>query len=298
MRITDGNVHDLYYENNTVVLKAEDGCVQARGIWSFNSVNNKNIVYRRNTIKVEAMPGNLKNPEMGVSAENINPKAYYNGEVNYALAAVTFSERAENPAEGAPIPDPIIFEDNHLIGNVNLVAIGEGYGICNSVWMYRTKLEKIEHDSEFFRPVRLGFWYWDTWNNRMIDSECIGFDEAEITPFFFGGDGKMDIHYGESKTLAFKNRNGTPLGNRNITLTAPDDDYSQTLRTDANGRVSFDLLTVRHFKHGNSQEPGGVAGDPTQVDYLRYVFSTYGYRPYSISITQLRNSDTLTLEED
>jgi hypothetical protein len=306
MRITDGNVHDLYYENNTIVLKAEDGCTQARGIWSFNSVNNKNIVYRRNTVKVEAMPGNLLNPEMGVQFPGDNPKAYYwgnpdddpFGDVNYALAAVTFSERAENPAEGAPIPDPIIFEDNRLIGNVNLVVIGEGYGICNSVWMYRTRLEKIEHDSEFFHPVRLGFWYWDTWNSRMIDTECTGIEEAEVTPFFFGGSGKMDIHYGESKTLAFKNRNGTPFANRSITLTTPnDDDYTQTLQTDANGRVSFDLLTVRHFKHGNSQQTGGKPGDPTQTDYLRYVFSTYGYRPYSISITQLRNNDTLTMEE-
>jgi hypothetical protein len=305
MRITDGNVHDLLYEDNTIVLKPEDGCIQARGIWSFNSVNNKNIVYRRNTVKVEAMPGNLLNPEKGVQFPGDNPKAYYwgnpdgdpFGDANYALAAVTFSERSGNPAEGAPIPDPIIFEDNHLIGNVNLVVIGEGYGICNSVWMYRTRLEKIEHDSEFFRPVRLGFWYWDTWNNRMIDTECTGIEEAEMTPFFFGGSGKMDIHYGESKTLVFKNRNGTSLANRNITLTTPDDnDYTQTLHTDGSGRVTFDLLTVRHFQHGNSQEHNEVKGVASRKNYQQYVFTLAGYKPSTVSLAQLRNAESLTLE--
>ena len=50
MRLTDGNMKNLLYEDNVVVLKPEDGCTQARGIWGFNAVNNKNIVYRRNTV--------------------------------------------------------------------------------------------------------------------------------------------------------------------------------------------------------------------------------------------------------
>jgi hypothetical protein len=163
--------------------------------------------------------------------------------------------------------------------------------------MYRTKLEKIEHDSEFFRPVRLGFWYWNTGNNRMIDTEYTSFDESEMTPYFYGGTGKMDIRYGESKTLAFKNTNGTPLVNKSITLTTPDDNHTQPLQTDADGRVTFDLLTVRHYKYGNSQEHDGVSGVPLQTDYRQYVFGTDGYRPYSISLTQLKNSDVLTMEE-
>jgi hypothetical protein len=296
MRITDGNVQNLIYEDNTIVLKPEEGCTQARGIWSFNAANNKNIVYRRNIVKVEAMPGNLKNPEKGISSANVNPSAYYNGDVNYALAAVTFSERAGNSAEGTPMTDPIIFEDNHLIGNVNLVVIGEGYGICNSVWMYRTKLEKIDHDNEFFRPIRLGFWYWDTKNNRMIDTECVGFNESEMTPYFFGGSGKMEMYYGNSKTLTVKDRNGSLLSNKHITLTTPDDDYTQNLQTDGNGRVTFDLFTVRHFQFGNSKEPGGAGGVPSRTDYQRYIFNIAGYKQCSVSLSQLTNTEVLTME--
>ena len=290
MRITDGNVKNLLYEDNVVVLKPEDGCNQARGIWGFNAAGNENIVYRRNTIKVEAMPGNLRNPEKGAAGTGADPAAYYNDDVNYALAAVTFSARAGNAPEGSPLASPVIFEDNRLIGNVNLVVIGEGYGICNSVWMYRTKLEKIAHDSEFFRPVRLGFWYWDTYNNRMVDTECIGFGPAEMKPYFFGGAGKMEICYGESKSLILKNTQGAPLANLSLTLTLstePDDTYTQSLRTDASGRLSFDLLALRHYQYGNSQEANGVKGAPMQTDDLQYTFSAPGYKPCTLSATQL-----------
>jgi hypothetical protein len=298
MRITDGNVQNILYEDNTIVLKPENGCTQARGIWGFNAVNNKNIVYRRNTVKVEAMPGNLQNPNKGVNATNANPAAYYNDDVNYALAAVTFSERAGNPTAGATVADPVVFEDNHLIGNVNLVVIGEGYGICNSVWMYRTRMEKIEHDSEFFRPVRLGFWYWNTENNRMIDTQYSGFDESEMTPYFYGGTGKMDIRYGESKTIVFKNANGTPIANKSLTLCATDDNHAQTLNTDRAGRATFDLLTVKHYKYGNSLEEGGVNGVPARTDYRQYVVSAEGFRPLTLSLAQLKGSETITMEQN
>jgi hypothetical protein len=298
MRVTNYDgvaLENMLFEDNVIVLKPEDGCTQARGIWTSNNPNDKNFVYRRNTVKVEAMPGNLKNPEKGGATTGDNPTAYYNDDVNYALTAVTFSGSTVNK-EGGAFSDPIIFEDNRLIGNVNLVVIGEGYGICNSVWMYRTKLEKIEHDSEFFRPVRLGFWYWDTENNRMVNTECTGFDQSEMTPFFFGGTGKMEMRYGESKTLLIKDKNGTALAKKRITLTTPDDDYIQTLQTDGNGKLSFDLLTVRYFKYGNSLKEEGVSGTPTQTDYQQYVFSIDGYKPYSISLTQLKTESNITLE--
>jgi hypothetical protein len=293
MRVTSYECKDMLFEDNVIVLKPEDGCVGARGIWTFNSVGNKNIVYRRNKVKVEAMPGNLKNPEDGARLTPDDPAPYYNGEVNYAISAVTFSARAENAPAGQPMPDPIIFEDNHFIGNVNLITIGEGYGICDNVWMYRTKLEKIEHDSEFFRPVRVGFWYWDTKGNRLVDTET-DLSEEVMKPFLFGGAGKTEIRYGKSKTLTIKNTNGAPIANKSFTLTTvPDDSYTQTLITDGSGNVTFDLLTVRHHKWGNSQDDGGVKGLRAQTDYEQYVFSIEGYSPLTVSTADLKNRSEL-----
>jgi hypothetical protein len=297
MRVTNydnSDCHNMLFEDNTIVLKAEDGCTLARGIWTTNGVTDKNIVYRRNTVKVEAMPGNLKNPENGVKTEGDNPSAYYNGDVNYAITAVTFSGSLVNK-DDEEIADPIIFEDNRLIGNVNLITIGEGYGICNSVWMYRTKLEKINHDSEFFRPVRLGFWYWDTWNNRMVDTQT-DVSDKEMTPYFYGGTGRMEMRYGTQKTVTVKDKTGTLLANKHFTLTTPDDDYTQSLQTNANGQASFDLLTTRYFKFGNSKQDGGITGERSQTNYSQYVFNFDGYRPLSISLTQLVSSEELTVQ--
>ncbi|MDR1344682.1 MAG: fibronectin type III domain-containing protein, partial [Tannerellaceae bacterium] len=60
MRVTnygEGQIYEnMLFEDNVIVLKPEDGCTQARGIWTTNSTEDKNIVYRRNTVKVEAMP--------------------------------------------------------------------------------------------------------------------------------------------------------------------------------------------------------------------------------------------------
>jgi hypothetical protein len=295
MRVTNyGDIlENMLFEDNIIVLKPENGCTGARGIWTFNSINDKNIRYHRNKVKVEAMPGNCKNPEDGAKLKPDDPAPYYNGDVNYAISAVNFSARAENkPNE--PMPDPIIFEDNHFIGNVNLITIGEGYGICDNVWMYRTKLEKIDHDSEFFRPVRIGFWYWDTRGNRLVDTET-NLSQEVMTPFFFGGTGKMEIHYGKSKTITIKDGNGSPVANKTFTLTTPDDDYTQTLKTDGSGKVTFDLLTVRYHKWGNSMD-SGVKGTVSQTNYEQYVLNFSGYKPLSIPIAQLVSSGELKIE--
>jgi hypothetical protein len=131
----------------------------------------------------------------------------------------------------------------------------------------------------------------------MIDTKLVGITEEEMTPHLYGGTGKMEMRYGESKTLTVKNRNGAPLANRRITLTTPDDSYTQTLQTDGSGRLAFDLLTVRHSKFGNSQEHGGVAGTPSRTDYRQYVISADGYRPLTVPLAQLKSSETITLEE-
>jgi hypothetical protein len=278
----------MLFEDNVIVLKAENGCTGACGFWTDNSDHTNNLVYRRNTVKVEAMPGNNNNPQEG------NTGKYYNDEVNYALTALAL---CGGPGDGSESrPSPILFEDNHFIGNVNLITLGHGYGIGNSAWIYRTKLEKIEHDSEFFRPVRLGFWYWNTLNNRIIDSEYIGFDESEMTPYFYGSTGKMEMQYGETKTLTLTNGNGAPLANRLVTLTVSEDrDYTQTFQTDASGKATFDLMNVRHFKFGNSREHDGIAGTPTRVDYRNFVLAIQGYKPYSIGIGQLQNAEKIPL---
>ncbi|MDR0452086.1 MAG: hypothetical protein LBH15_03505, partial [Treponema sp.] len=196
------------------------------------------------------------------------------------------------------IPSALIFEDNRLLSNVNHVVIGEGYGISSGVRFYRTTLEKINHDNDhFFAPVRIGFWYWNTLENRMIDTRLVGITEEEMTPAFFGGTGKMEMFYGERKTYRFTNGDGKPVANTSVRLATAEDGYSQTRQTDADGRAAFDILSVRHFKFGNSLEHGGVAGTPGRTDYRQYIFSADGYRSYSISALEMEARNSFTLSE-
>ena len=263
---------NMLYEDNIIVLKAEDGCTQARGIWTTNGMNDKKIIYRRNTVKVEAMPGNVKNTQ----------GAYYNNDVNNAVTAVTFSGAdLLHPDQTQDIPEPIVFEDNRLIGNVNLITIGEGYGITSSVWMYRTTMEKIGHDNAYFRPVRLGFWYWNTFNNRLIDTELKNISTNEMTPHFYGGDGYVEVTYGQSHELTLTASN-QPLRNTVVTVSI-DGLHSFQATTDNNGKLRFDLLTVQHVKDKAI----------TLNEYKQYTFTVAGYLPRTIAVDQLKTTTSL-----
>jgi hypothetical protein len=258
---------NLLFEGNVIVLKPTDNCVLARGIWTTNGPHDKNIIYRRNTVKIEAMPDN----------HNSETSVYYNGEVNNSIAAVTVQG---NEWVSEEIPDALVFEDNHLLSNVNHIILGEGYGISSGVRFYRTTFERIDHDSRHghFAPVRLGFWYWNTLKNRIIDSTLIGIAEDEMTPDFYGGSGKLEVFYGERKTFRFFDKNNLPLADKAVTLTM-EEGVTQTEQTDAEGIAAFDIFSARHFQFGNSLEYPVIKGEPKRTDYQTetFTFSADGY---------------------
>jgi hypothetical protein len=295
MRVTNYNnsvYKDMLFEGNVIVLKATDHATMARGIWTTNGSQDSNIVYKHNTVKVEAMPGNFTANFLGQG------EMYYNGDVNNAMAAVTVQGKDWISTE---IPSALIFEDNRFISSVNHIIIGEGYGISSGVRFYRTTLEKIDptdHGSErFFAPVRLGFWYWNTLENRIIDTKLVGITEAEMTPHFYGGTGKMELFYGERKTFRFTDEDGRPLVRKTIALSTEEGDCRQTQQTDADGRADFDLVSVRHFKYGNSLENGGITGTPERTDYQRYVFNAEGYRPCSVSAADAKTMTSVVVTQ-
>jgi hypothetical protein len=294
MRVTNLDnrpFENLLVEGNVIVLKVTDHNTGARGIWTTNGAQDKNILYRHNTVKVEAMPGNLDPLGDGDNMYNL----YYNGDVNNVIAAVTVQGSAWTAVE---TPDALVFEDNRFISNVNHIIIGEGYGIGNGARFYRSTLEKLnngEDSGKFFAPVRLGFWYWNTFGNRIIDTKLVGITEDEMIPHFYGGTGKMEMFYGERKAFRFTDGSGQPVANKTITLATEDDSYRQSRETDAAGRASFDLAAVRHYKYGNSQEDNGVTGTPERTDYQQYIFSAEGYRPHIISAAERKAVTSIIL---
>jgi hypothetical protein len=295
MRVTDfdGNGYSkgMLVENNTIVLLAEKspvgevGCTMARGLWLSNGVHDSanSLVYRHNTIKVEALSGNF---DAGKS------QIYYNGDVNNALAPISVQGMSWTSTD---ISRAVLFEDNYLMSNVNHIVVGEGYGITNGTQFYRTTLEKINHDSEFFHSVRIGFWYWNTLENKMIDTRLVNVSEQEFVPQFFGGAGKMDMTYGFTWKLRFIDQDGGILAKRTLEVRIDGDQILRVV-TDGEGYAVMEVLESKYYKYGNSQENDGVVGVPGRIDYDNYQFALAGYTPKKLSVAALKSAEQVVVE--
>jgi hypothetical protein len=258
------------YEDNTIVLKAWEGCNLARGIWTSTGDRNKGVIYRRNTVKVEAV------------SDEINFT-----DVNAAISCVEV--HGDNPSLSDPLPTSTIFEDNTFIGNVNLIELGSGYGIGGSTRFYRTKLEKINHTDNHFAPIRLGFWYWTTHDNYMFDNIIGEGIDPELTPTFFGNhEGYMEIYYGFTKKVLITDRcGGSPLRNTNITITT--EGLLPTIKsTDNDGFLSLEIPSVRHLKDRNNI---------SRTDYISYTFSSMDYSGCTISTETLKKRNGIALTD-
>lgn len=256
------------YEDNTIVLKAWEGCDLARGIWTATGDRNMGVVYRRNTVKVEAISDqlNFTNANTAITCVDIN---------------------GSDLALDASLPIPMIFEDNHLIGNVNLISFGSSYGIGGSSYFYRTQFERIETYDSHFAPVRLGYWYWNTRDNRIIDA--VPENGVDLNPpAFLGNDGYMEISYGQSHVLTVTDKcSGLPLSNKDVTITM-NGSRMMEVRSDETGLLRFDLLTVQHLKEGRQI---------SQTDYTSYTFTISGYQPYTIMTGQLKTTNVLAFAD-
>ena len=147
--------------------------------------------------------------------------------------------------------------------------------------MYRTKFEKLDHDNEYFRPVRLGFWYWNTLNNRLIDTEMVNIAISEMTPHFYGNEGYMEISYGQSHDLTLTAGN-QPLRNTTVNISI---DGTRTINgtTNNNGTLHFDLLTVQHLSNQTV----------SKNEYQQYTFTVTGYAPRSFTVSQLKTTTSI-----
>jgi hypothetical protein len=269
---------NLLYTDNVISLLAENGCTMARGVWFSSDLVSHNLVIADNKIKVIAAEDNITCTYQHISN-------YYNCDVNNVISTMALGGTIGVQAAYA---NATVIEDNHLISNIGFVTIGEGYGIGNGLKLKRTTFERVGPDvGEWFQPIRLGFWYWTTWNNRFIDNTLQGLTPAEFEPHFYGGTGSMEAYYGVSKNLTFRSgSDGSPIVNTDSVVTLngddPDTDSDQFfLKTDSSGQAAIELLNSYHYKLGNNLDAGGVAGTPGHYYYggtSTYDFYVYGYK--------------------
>ena len=256
------------YENNTICLKAWAGCNLARGLWTAAGAQSKNIVYRHNTVKVQAISDSIDftNPDGAITCVDIN------GNTSDTIM---------------PLPPPVLFQDNTLIGNVNLITFGSSYGIGDNARFYRTRMERIDSLDAHFTPVRLGYWYYNTRENYIIDAIPEKGVDLEQAPEFYTNGGNVEVYYGITKKLSISTCKGDILRNTDISITSTGIQPIVT-KTDNDGYVIFEMLTVHHREENNII---------SRTDYTPYTFSVAGYPDKEIDTEILKNMTDIVYDD-
>ncbi|MDR2411216.1 MAG: hypothetical protein LBD88_01030 [Candidatus Peribacteria bacterium] len=85
------------------------------------------------------------------------------------------------------------------------------------------------------------------------------------------------------------------LANKTIVANIDNGVLTENIVTDNQGKATFELLTSKHFKLGNSVENGGVSGTETSVYYTNYSFLEGDNKSEDISIDMLKGLDKVVL---
>jgi hypothetical protein len=302
-------LHDLLYENNVIALWAEKSglsgeggeCVGARGIWGSNGVDDvaDSVIFRGNTIKVAAQAGNhTLTPNQGGYHYPGQTAFFPWGQAGNAVAPISMQG---NSYLETRIGQAVIFDNNHLLSNVNMILIGEGYGIGSGMRFYNTTFEKIAANSEWFQPVRIGYWYYNTFANKLINNTTIGFSLQELeTPRFYDSSGRSEVSFGFGHDYHFVDENGGALAGQTVTYASGS--AVATLDTSSVGTGYLEFITSYQHRFGNNgnQDRGEtvIMGEVIREFYdlgSVYTFSVPGYQSANYTLGQLKDLDTIVL---
>jgi len=254
---------DNTFEDNVVVAKAWPGSAYIRALWVGSDNGQAGMVVSGNTVKAETMTDDIDTSDGG-----------------YSFSCIEFQGWDQVTS-----PPVVMFTDNTLITNVTFIAFGSGYGIGNNGSFYNTTFEKIAHNSTYYQPIRMGFWYWNSINNKLIDSVAgLGVD-LSLPPVNISYDTTNDLSLdvGISSTRTYATAGG-PLANATVTWTTDGGD-SGSFTTTAAGLAANEWITT-HNAH-NAGDPGQTM---TQLQNETITFTVAGYPPVTKAIADLQGT--------
>ncbi|MCL1914090.1 MAG: hypothetical protein FWG10_09500 [Eubacteriaceae bacterium] len=249
----DPNVRtdNILIKNNVIICKAWPKASYIRALMISDSLYTDNLRIEDNIIKVEAL------------TEDLNFK-----NVDYSYTCVDFSGSA-----GKLDTDPVVFTGNHFISNVSFLTSGSGYGVGRNGWFYDNTFTKINTNDTGYEPLRIGYWYYDSYGFKIMDSVLDGVDFT--WPPTIGTNNTepyLSIDIGVTSKRAYVDaKTGTPLANRLITWVT-DSGETGEFTTGADGIADLEWFTTRNF-----HTPGNPAKEMTQVQNMKVTFSTEGY---------------------
>jgi len=260
-----GGYDNNLFENNVVVGKAFPGSVGVRGLWVGSDMLQHNMVVRNNTVKVEAMTDDIA--------------AAFN-DPGYSFSCIEFQGQDQSTS-----PPPVLFQNNTLITNLIFIAVGSGYGVGSNGYFYDTTFTKIAHNSTHYLPFRIGYWYWNSYGVKIIDSlPGPGVDlRAPVANVTGDTTVTLSLDFGISSTRTYL-ANGTPLAKTTVTWTTDGGDHG-SFTTDANGAARNEWFTTT-----NRYVPGDSPGTMRQVQNRTITFTVAGFAPVTKNLADVQKT--------
>jgi len=256
---------DNLFEDNVVVAKAWPGSAYIRALWVGSDNGQAGMVVSDNTVKAETMTDEIDTTDGG-----------------YSFSCIEFQGWDQVTS-----PPVVKFTDNKLITNVTFIAFGSGYGIGNNGAFYNTTFEKIDHNSSYYQPIRMGYWYWNSINNKLIDSVAGPGVDLSKPPvnISYDTDNALALDIGVSSTRTYVAADtGHPLANTTVTWTTDGGDHG-SFTTDSHGIADNEWITTH-----NSHDVGDPGQTMRQVQNTAVTFTVVGYDPVTKAIADLQGT--------
>jgi len=185
-------LENMFYDGNIVSVSAIAACSQARGIQLASDTYFTNVVVSNNTFK----------------ATLLDPEAT---KISVELAAVV----AHGLPDRIDTTNPILYYDNTLISNYRLFNFADSYSSGSKHYLIRSRLVR-EGSVARFKPVGVGYYKYDTLDNRILSSTLQG--DINLEDAYFQGSGKQEYSVGRAAHLRALDCRGSPLRSTSFTV--------------------------------------------------------------------------------
>ena len=254
-----GISRDSLFENNVVVAKAWPGSLYAVGMAISTAVNQENFRVKNNIIKQVAM--------FETDIYNDDPKYHY--EDLYLSAEPQYYDTCD-----------VVVSGNRFISNTCNVNFEISY---NSL-LYNNSFERINYLDNTFIPFRIGYWYYDSFNHRVIDSTTGPGVNLSLPPCVstYYDEPTLRIDVGVSSDRAYVDAATlAPLASRDIRY-ALDGGAGGVVSTDGAGRAYAEFITTE-----NNHKPGDPGRTMPQTHNSLVTFYANGYDPVVMAISDV-----------
>jgi hypothetical protein len=185
-------LENMLYEGNVVSVSAIAACSQARGIQLASDAYFTNVVVRDNIFRATLLdPGATK--------------------ISVELAAVV----AHGLPDRIDTTNPILYYDNTLMSNYRLFNFADSYSSGSKHYFIRSRLVR-EGSVDRFKPIGVGYYRYDTLDNRILSSTLQG--DINLEDAYFQSSGRQEYSVGAAAHIRALDCGGRPLLSKSFTV--------------------------------------------------------------------------------